>query len=77
MALLDNGCQVNTVTPEFMEVHTLKAGQMGDLVTGKMCSVGLGGMHTCPLGYVIIRVQVDGEEGYDEDQIALIITGFI
>ena len=26
-----------------------------------------------PLGYIIIRVQVDGVQGYDEDQIALVI----
>ena len=26
-----------------------------------------------PLGYVIIWVQVDGVQGYDEDQIALVI----
>ena len=30
-------------------------------------------MHTHPLGYIIIRVQVDGVGGYDEDQTALII----
>ena len=26
-----------------------------------------------PLGYVVITVQVDGVQGYDEDQIALVI----
>ena len=35
--------------------------------------VGLGGIHTHPLGYIIIKVQVDGVGGYDEDQIALVI----
>ena len=29
--------------------------------------------YTRPLGYVVIQVQVDGVQGYDEDQIALII----
>ena len=28
---------------------------------------------TQPLGYVIIQVQVDGVQGYDKDQIALVI----
>ena len=28
---------------------------------------------TRPIGYVIIQVQVDGVQGYDEDQIALVI----
>ena len=35
--------------------------------------VGLGGMCTHPLGYIIIRVQVEGVEGYDKDQVALVI----
>ena len=35
--------------------------------------VGLGNSYTRPLGYVIIWVQVDRVQGYDEDQIALII----
>ena len=30
-------------------------------------------MLTQPLGYIIIQVQVDGVQGYDKDQIALII----
>ena len=30
-------------------------------------------MLTQPMGCVIIRVQVDGVQGYDEDQIALVI----
>ena len=38
--------------------------------------MGLGNTYTRPLGYVIIRVQVDGIQGYDEDQVALVIPGF-
>ena len=60
MALLDNGCQVNTVTPEFTEAHTLDVGLMSDLVKGRMSMVGLGGTHTHHLVYIIIRIQVDG-----------------
>ena len=36
-----------------------------------MC--GVGQTYTRPLGYVIIQVQVDGVQGYDEDQIALVM----
>ena len=32
-------------------------------------------MLTQPMGYVIIWVQDDGVQGYDEDQIALVIPG--
>ena len=42
-------------------------------VEGRVSMVGLGGMHTCPMGYMIIRVQVDGVGGYNKDQIALVI----
>ena len=42
----------------------------------KVTCVGLGNIYTRPLGYVVIRVQVHGVWGYDEDQIALIIPDF-
>ena len=42
----------------------------------KVACVGLGNAYTRPLGYVIIWVQVDRVQGYDEDQIALIILDF-
>ena len=42
----------------------------------KVACVGLGNAYTKPLGYVVIRVQVDRVWGYDEDQIALIILDF-
>ena len=38
--------------------------------------MGLGNAYTRPLGYAVIRVQVDGVWGYDEDQIALVILDF-
>ena len=46
---------------------------MSNLVRGRMRLVGLGGMHTQPLGYIIIRIHVEGVEGYDKHQIAHII----
>ena len=45
---------------------------MGSRVT----CVWLGNAYTRPLGYVVIQVQVDGVQGYDEDQIALVIPDF-
>ena len=35
--------------------------------------MGLGNAYTQPLGYIIVWVQVDGVQGYNEDQIALVI----
>ena len=73
VALLDNGAQVNTITPRYVKEHSLPVGLITDLMGSKVTCIGLGNAYMRPLGYVIIRVQVDGVWGYDEDQIALII----
>ena len=48
-------------------------GPITDLLDAKVTCVGLGNAYMKPLGYIIIQVQVDGVQGYDEDQIALMI----
>ena len=40
---------------------------------GQVSCVGLGNALTQSVGYVVIGIQVDGVQGYDEDQIALVI----
>ena len=76
MALLDNGVQVNTITPRYVKEHSLQVGPITDLMGSKVTCIGLGNAYTRLLGYVVIQVQVDGVWGYDEDQIALIIPDF-
>ena len=76
MALLDNGVQVNTITPRYIKEHSLQVGPITNLMGSKITCVGLGNAYTRPLGYVVIWVQVDGVWGYGEDQIALIIPDF-
>ena len=76
MALLDNGVQVNTITPRYVKECSLPVGPITDLMGAKVACIGLGNAYTRPLGYMIIRVQVDGVWGYDKDQIALIILDF-
>ena len=73
MALLDNGVQINTITPNYVKNHSLEMGLITDLISARVTCMGLGNAYTCPLGYVIIWVQVDGVQGYNEDQTALII----
>ena len=73
MALLDNGMQINTIMPKYLSDHSLQMGLITDLLGAKVTCVGLGNTYTRPLGYIIIWVQVDGVQGYDEDQIALVI----
>ena len=73
IALLNNGVQVNTITPRYVKEHSLPVGLITDLMGSKVTCIGLGNAYTRPLGYVVIQVQVDGVWGYDKDQIALII----
>ena len=35
--------------------------------------VGLGGQNTCPLGFVIVRLQVKEVAGYNEDVVFLVV----
>ena len=76
MALLDNGAQVNTITLRYVNKHSLQVGLITDLMGSKVACVGLGNAYTQPWGYVVIWVQVDGVQGYNEDQIALVILDF-
>ena len=73
MALLDNGTQVNTITLRYVKEHSLPMGPITILMGSKVTCIGLGNAYTRPLGYMVIQVQVDRIQGYDEDQIALII----
>ena len=76
MTLLDNGAQVNTIMPKYVNKHSLQVGPNTDLMGSKVACVGLGNAYTQSLGYVVIWVQVDGVRGYNEDQIALVIQTF-
>ena len=78
-ALLDSGSTINAVTPEFVDVHSLDVGPSSDLSNGTLGINGFGGVFSWSLGYIIIRVQVEGVWGYNKDQVALVLpesTGF-
>ena len=73
MALLDNGAQINTIMPRYISDHSLQVGMITNLIGTKVACMGLGNAYTRPLVYIVIWVQVDRVQGYDEDQIALVI----
>ena len=73
MVVWDNGAQINTIMPKNIRDHSLQIGPITDLLGAKVGCVGLGNAYTRLLGYVIIWVQIDGVQGYDKDQIALVI----
>ena len=70
MALLDNG---DTIMLNYVKSHSLKMGPITDLIGARVACVGLTNACIWPLGYVILRVQVDGVQGYDKDQITLVV----
>ena len=73
MALCNNGAQINTITPNFGESHSLEVGSLSGLVGRWVTCVDLGNVLTWPVGFVVIWIKVDGVQGYDEDHIALVI----
>ena len=73
MALLDNDMQINTFMPSYVKSHSLEMGPITNLISRRVVCIGLGNAYTWPLGYVIVKVQVDGVQGYNEDQIAQVV----
>ena len=66
MTLLDNGAQINTIMPKYVSDHSLQKGPITDLLGAKVTCMRLGNAYMRPLGYVIIQVQVDRVQGYDD-----------
>ena len=77
MALLDNSVQINTIMPKYVSDHSLQMGPITNLLGANVTCVGLGNTYTRPLGYIIIQVQANRVQGYDKDQIALLILDFV
>ena len=59
--------------PKYISDHSLQMGLITDLLGAKVTCMGLGNAYTRPLGYTVIRVQVDRVQGYDENEIVLVI----
>ena len=76
--LLDNGARVNSVTPAYVHRHRLKVGSIEALdhsmnpYSQWVPLMGVGGKAR-PMGYVVIRLQVEGVPEYDEDQVAFVV----
>ena len=77
MALLNNGTQINNIMPSYVKSHSLEVGPITNMISGRVTCIGLGNPYTQPLGYVIVKVQVDGVQGYNEVQIALVVPDLL
>ena len=73
LALADSGSQVNMMMPEFVQEGGYLVLPLSGLVNYPLHLVGLGGRCTCPLGFVIARLQVREVAGYDEDAMFLVV----
>ena len=71
--LANSGSQVNTVMPGYVHQHEFPVLLLHDLVDQPLNLVGLGRTRTCPLGFVILRAQVNKIASYDEDVALLMV----
>ena len=64
---------MNAVTPELVKAHSLNVGLLNDPFNSMVGINSFGGLFSQPLGYVIVRVQVEGVRGHDKDQVAQVM----
>ena len=75
--LLDNGPQLNFVTPTYarkwgMDIMSLDS--LAQEVGGKIPPIlGIGGIMVDPEGFVMMNVKIPCVKGYNEDQIAIVL----
>ena len=71
--LADSGSQVNTIMSAMVQQYRFPVLPLEELVDYPVNLVGLGGMLTSPLGFIILRMQVRGIAGYDEGAVFLVV----
>ena len=71
--LADSGSQVNIITPALVQQCGFPVLPLEDLVDYPVNLMGLGGMRTSLLRFVILRVQVRDVAGYDKDAVFLVV----
>ena len=75
--LLDNGAQLNFITPAYAQewgMDIMSLDYLAEEIGGSIPLIrGLDGISVEPVGFVMMNVKVPGVEGYDEDQIAIVM----
>ena len=75
--LLDNGTQLNFITPAYAQEQGMDIMSLDYLVQeigGSVLPIrGIGGISVEPVGFVMMNVKVPCVQGYDEDQIAIVM----
>ena len=73
--LLDDGSQINSITPAYAKSLDLVVRPLEELAgdpTGRPIQ-GIGGVHTGAIGYVVFHAQIEGIPSYDKEQVALVV----
>ena len=75
--LLDNGAQLNFVTPSFTQergMDIMSLDYLAQEIGGPIPHVrGIGGILVEPVGFVLMNVKVPCVWGYDKDQVAIVM----
>ena len=77
--LVDNGARVNSVMPAYVHQHKLGVHPILELdhtlnpFWDHIPLVGLGGGWAEPLGFTLMRVQIEGMPHYDEQQVVFVL----
>ena len=77
--LVDNGTRVNSVTPAYIHQHKLGVRPISELdhtlnpFRDCIPLVGLGGGWAEPLGFTLMRVQIEDMPHYDEQQVVFVL----
>ena len=76
--LLDNGAQLNFITPAYAQewgMDIMSLDYLSQEIGGSIPLIrGLGGISVEPIGFVMMNVKVPGVQGYDKDQIAIVMN---
>ena len=75
--LLDNGAQLNFITPTYARKQGMDIMSLGSLaqeIGGQIPPIrDIGGIMARPEGFVMMNVQIPCVKGYNEDQIAIVM----
>ena len=75
--LLDNGAQLNFITPAYAQERGMDIMSLDYLAQETRGSIplirGLGSISVEPIGFIMMNVKVPCVEGYDKDQIAIVV----
>ena len=77
--LLDNGAQLNFITPAYAQewgMAIMSLDYLAREIGGPISPIrGIGGIPVEPVGFIMMNAKVPCVQGYDEDQVTIVILG--